>query len=100
MRTLLKITIDAEPGSRALRDGSLPKAIQSTIERLKPEATYFLPSGGKRTALIVFDLKDSSEIPSISEPFFAGVNATVEFSPVMNFDDLMSGLRRIELARA
>jgi len=95
MRTLLKVTLDVEAANKALQDGTLPKIMQSTNEKLKPEASYFLPMEGCRTALFIFDLKDASEIPGISEPFFMSLNAKVEFSPVMNAEDLQKGLQSL-----
>jgi len=92
MRTLLKITMDVVAANKAIADGSLPKMMQSTMERLKPEASYFTAMDGCRTCLMVFDLKDPSEIPGIAEPFFMGLSAKVEMSPVMNADDLKKGL--------
>lgn len=92
MRTLLKVTMDVEASNKAIMDGSLPKVIQSTIDKLKPEATYFLPSDGCRACMMVFDMKDPSEIPGIAEPFFHGFNAKVDITPVMNAEDLKKGL--------
>ncbi|SMO39864.1 hypothetical protein [Solitalea koreensis] len=92
MRTLLRVTLDVTASNKAVTDGSLPKIIQSTIEKIKPEASYFLAVDGCRSCFMVFDLKDSSEIPGIAEPFFQSMNAKVDFSPVMNADDLQKGL--------
>ena len=66
--------------------------MKDMLERLQPEASYFLALDGCRSCIIVFDLKDPSDIPSISETFFLNMNAKVEFSPVMNADDLLKGL--------
>jgi hypothetical protein len=96
MRTLLKVTMDVVASNKAIMDGSLPKMMQATMEKLKPEASYFTAMDGCRTCLIVFDLKDPSEMPSISEPFFMNLNAKVEFSPVMNADDLKKGLESVQ----
>lgn len=92
MRTMMRITIPTEQGSKAIRDGSLPKILQSALESLKPEAAYFMADNGRRSALVFFDLKDSTQIPAITEPLFQGVNASVELVPVMNVDDLKAGL--------
>ncbi len=73
----------------------MPELIQGTIERLRPEATYFGPEGGVRTAFIIFDLEDPSQIPSIAEPLFSKLNASVEMFPVMDRDDLQKGLGQI-----
>ncbi len=84
MRMMMKVKMDTEAGSRAIEDGSLPKLLETMMERLQPEAAYFGPEGGVRTAFIVFDLKDTSDLPSISEPLFRAAKAKVELLPVMN----------------
>ena len=94
MRTLLKVTLPVESGNRAIKDGSLPKTIQTLIQELRPEASYFFPEHGQRTALLVFDLKDPTQIPQVVEPLFTKLNAAVEMYPVMNADDLKAGLEK------
>jgi hypothetical protein len=96
MRTLLKVTMDVTASNKAIMDGSLPKILQATMERIKPESSYFTAIDGCRSCLIVFDLKDPSEIPVIAEPFFLNLNAKVDFSPVMNADDLKKGLETLQ----
>lgn len=95
MRTLIKVTVPVEAGNRAIRDGSLPKVIADALERLRPEAAYFLPDRGIRTMMLVIDVKDPSDIPVIAEPFFTQLDAAVEFTPVMNADDVKKGLEKI-----
>jgi hypothetical protein len=95
MRTLLRVTIPADSGNKAIQDGTIQRVIADTMERLRPEAAYFFADEGMRSGMFVFDLKDSSDIPSIAEPFFAGFNAAVEFQPVMNADDLKKGLEKV-----
>lgn len=55
-------------------------------------AAYFGPDGGQRTAFIVLDMDDPSQLPAISEPLFSEFNATVEVFPVMDRADLERGL--------
>jgi len=95
VRTLLKVQIDTAAGSKAIADGSLQKVMASTMERLNPEAAYFGPEDGVRTAFIIFDLEHPSQIPSISEPLFSTMNAKLTFMPVMNREDLQKGLQDI-----
>ena len=92
MRMMMKVSIPIEAGNQAIKDGSLVRAIQSTTERLKPEAAYFLTSEGDRTALFFFNMDDSSQIPAFAEPLFTALNASLTLSPVMNADDLQKGL--------
>ncbi len=98
MRTLLKMQMDTEAGSKAIADGSMSEMMQGMMERLKPEAAYFGPEDGLRTAFIIFDLEDPSQIPSIAEPLFRTVKAKVTFMPVMNREDLQKGLQEIQPA--
>lgn len=70
-------------------------AVQRAAERWKPEAMYFTTFDGLRTAFMVFDLPDTSGIPSFAEPFFRELNASVQLAPVMNGDDLQKGLSQL-----
>ena len=92
MRMMLKAKMDTAATSKAIQDGRMPKVMQSTLERLKPEAAYFGPEGGQRTAFIIFDMDDPSQLPAISEQLFSEFNATVEVFPVMDREDLQRGL--------
>src|SRR5436853_2347418 len=83
MRFLLKASMPVENGNRTISDGSLPKTLQSILADIKPESAYFLEEHGHRTAYVVFDLKDASQIPANCEPWFLAFNAMVELHPVM-----------------
>jgi len=95
MRTMIKVTVPVEAGNKAIQEGAMQKVLAEATERLRPEAAYFFTDRGVRTALYVADVKDPSEIPVIAEPFFIGLNAAVEFTPVMNADDLKKALERV-----
>ncbi len=95
MRMMMKVQMDTEAASKALADGSLPQVMQDMMGRLQPEAAYFGPEHGVRTAFIVFDLQDPSQLPSISEPFFSTFKANVQMFPVMDREDLQKGLQQI-----
>ena len=95
MRMMMKVQMDTEAGSRAIADGSLPQLMKETFEQLQPEAAYFGPENGVRTAFIVFDLKDPSELPRISEPLFRAMKANVQVFPVMDREDLQKGLGQL-----
>lgn len=92
MRTLLRIHMRGDIANQAVQDGSLPKTLEELLNRVHPEASYFFADHGQRSAFIVFDLEDSSQIPVLSEPLFARLGADVEYTPVMNIDDLRKGL--------
>ena len=95
MRMLLKAQLEVEKANQAITEGRLQQALQSVLGELKPEAAYFAPLDGKRTALIFFDLQAPSDLPRVSEPFFQIGNANVQIVPAMNAEDLQAGLQRI-----
>ena len=95
MRTLMKILIPVEAGSKALQDGNLPKLIAEITEQIKPEAAYFFPTEGKRSCFMVFDLNDSSDLPAITESVFQHLQAHIEITPCMNLEDLQNGMMKM-----
>jgi hypothetical protein len=95
MRTLLRIHMRGDIANQAVRDGTLPRTLEQLIDRVQPEATYFFTDNGHRCAFIVFDLKDSAQLPMLSEPLFSQLGAEVDYTPVMNGDDLRAGLSEV-----
>lgn len=98
MRMLLRVSIPVETGNAAARAGTLGKTIQSILAELKPEAAYFSEVNGKRTGFIVFDMKESSQLTAIAEPWFLAFNASLTVRPAMNVDDLIAGGAGVERA--
>jgi hypothetical protein len=92
----MRVKIPTEVGNRTIKDGTLPKVIQKTLESVKAEAAYFTTMDGHRTMIAVFDLKASSDMARIAEPLFMGLSASVDFMPCMNADDLKTGLSGIK----
>ena len=95
MRMLMRVSLPVDTGNRGIKDGSLERTIGGILERLRPEASYFFPENGRRTILVVFDLKNPADIPSVVEPLFTELNAAVDLIPVMNAEDLKKGLSSI-----
>jgi hypothetical protein len=86
---LLRVSIPVDTGNAAAKAGTLGSTIEKIVADLKPEAAYFLADdNGCRSGSIVFDLKDSSDIPSVAEPWFLAFNAKVSLRPVMSPQDL------------
>ena|ERR1700733_1587120 len=101
MRMMMQMTIPVEAGNHAARTGAFGITFQKMLESLKPEAAYFTSgASGERGGFIVFDMKDTSQIPAIAEPFFLAFNARVTFFPVMNAEDLTKAGPGIEKAVA
>ncbi len=88
MRMLMHVKIPHETFNAAVRDGSVGKKLKSILEETKPEAVYFTKYDGERGAIMIVDVKEPSNVPAYSEPWFLLFNADVEFHIVMTPDDL------------
>lgn len=95
MRTLLKIQVPIERGNKAVKEGLIGRVLEATIADIKPECSYYFTEGGQRAAIAVFDLKDPTDIPRIAERLFQELSATVDFVPVMNAEELKTGLGKL-----
>src|SRR5204863_1573876 len=82
--------IDPRGSWKCSREGrNASSTVEQILADLKPEAAYFFADdSGQRSGSIVFDMKDTSEIPAIAEPWFLAFNARVSFRPIMNPQDL------------
>jgi hypothetical protein len=100
MRVLMRVQMDVEAANRAIRDGSFAQTMERVMADLQPEAAYFTAQDGKRTGFIVFDLREESDIPSIAEPFFMGVGASIDMFPCMTVADVQVGLEKAAAAFA
>lgn len=88
MRFLVKVTPSRERFNQLIKDGSAEKKMQAILADTKPEAAYFTEMNGSRTALLVVNLSDVSQVPAVAEPWFLQFDADVEFHPVMLGEDL------------
>jgi hypothetical protein len=98
MRVLMKVSMPVESANEVIRSGKLGETIQSILAEQKPEAAYFTEMDGRRTGIIVVDVKDPSQIPALAEPYFLAFNAHVEFHPAMTPADLEKAGPAIEQA--
>ena len=99
MRVLLQASIPAKEGNEHVRKGTLGSTIQKILDELKPEAAYFVANDdGERSAFLVLDMKESSDLPRLAEPFFLAFNARVHVRPTMTPQDLAAAAPHIEKA--
>ena len=87
MRMLLKAQADTLNSNPKIKDGSLGHDLDSIIADAKPEAVYFYLEGGRRTAQMIFDIQDQSDLPAIIEPWLLAFGADVMVTPVLNGED-------------
>ena len=96
MRMILNVAFPAEPFNTMVRKGTVGKTIQRILEVVKPESVYFTEQDGHRGGILVVEVKDSSSIPALVEPFFLSFNATCSFRIAMTPEDLgRSGIDQI-----
>ena len=88
MRVLMQVQNPHGPFNAAVRDGSAGSKLMGIIEDIGPEAVYFAEVDGKRTAILIVEMEDASQIPSLAEPFFLTFEADVRFHIVMSPEDL------------
>ena len=98
MRFLVKARMNVEAANALARAGKLGSTIQSILEELKPEAAYFVADEGQRTAILVIDMEDMSQLPAVAEPWFLAFDADIEATPAMVAEDLEKAGPAIEEA--
>ena len=95
MRVLLKASFKTDKTNDLIRSGKMADLIKGEMEKAHPEAAYFTTDHGERTAYLIFDMEDSSQMPVIAESLFLEGDAEIDFTPVMNWDDLQRGLSQL-----
>jgi len=88
MRVLLHATLPHEPFNTFVKDGSVSAKMKRILDEQKPEAVYFTEFDGHRSALLILQMEDGSQIPSVAEPWFVTFNADCHLHPVMVPEDL------------
>jgi len=95
MRLMLHVAMDTEKTNQMVLDGTVGPTIERILGKLQPEAAYFYPGDGRRAFTLVIDAPDGATLPSLVEPMWLELGATVEAIPVMNADELREGLSRL-----
>ena len=87
MRFIIRAKIPTEAGNKMVKDPNFIRNLEDYMTKIKPEASYFFETDGKRTMGFVVDMQNTDQIPMFAEPLFQ-LGAEVQFHPVMSFDDL------------
>lgn len=96
MRFMFKFHIPVEAGNAAAEEGFA--TLKKIVDHVKPEAAYFVAENGERTAILIVQMTDLSQIPGITEPFMLAFDSSVDIVPVMVAEDLMKAGPSIEAA--
>jgi hypothetical protein len=92
MRFLISAKIPTEAGNLMVQDPNLLNKLETYIDKVNAEATYFFEADGNRVAVFIVDIQSADQIPVLIEPLFSGMGAHVELHPVMSLDDLKKGI--------
>jgi hypothetical protein len=74
VRFMAKVTIPSGKWEEAHKSGTLQGTIDSALQRLRPEASYFLDVEGARECIVVFNL----DVPAMLKPLFPNLDASFE----------------------
>jgi hypothetical protein len=75
-----------------VQDPNFLKSLEDYMNKVKPEAAYFMSIDGHRSAAFIVNIESNEQVPSLVEPLFQWMGANVDVIPVMYFDDLKKGL--------
>lgn len=96
MRFLLKVSLPHATFNEAIRKGTVNQTMNRILEETKPEAAYFVEMHGRRTVILIVNMKEASGMAAFAEPWFLQFGADVEFHPAMVGEDLKAaGLETI-----
>jgi hypothetical protein len=88
MRILLSFTIHPDKGDALIKEGRINETMASILGELQPEAAYFTAVEGTRGGYLVVNMEDASQMPTLTEPLFLELGATIQIQPVMTPEDL------------
>jgi hypothetical protein len=88
MRTMMIVSLPVDRYNAAVHDGSVMDKMRRILDAIKPESAYFMEKNGERTAILIVEITEASQIPKYVEPWYLSFNAQVEMHPVMRIDDL------------
>jgi hypothetical protein len=92
---MLQVALDTEKSNQMVLDGTLGPTVEGILGKLTPEAVYAHARDGRRALTLVIDAPDGATLPSLAEPFWLQLGATVEAVPVMSAEELATGLARL-----
>jgi hypothetical protein len=88
VRFLAKVTIPKDVEDEASKSGALQRAVQSVIDRLKPEAAYFFEQDGGRECVFIINLDVGASLKAM----FSDLQPSIYVTPVVNTAEFQQGL--------
>ena len=93
MRFLIRAKTPTDAGNKVVQDPNFLTKLGEYMNKVKPEAAYFMPIEGHRAGAFIVNVESNEQIPAIVEPLFQWWGANIDVVPVMNFDELKRGLQ-------
>ena len=93
MRMMMRVQMVTEAANAAIADGTLGALLESTMDRLQPEAAYFTAVDGLRTGFMFFELSHQAQIPALAAPWCQARNATIDVLPALGPDAVAAGIQ-------
>jgi hypothetical protein len=93
MRFLIRARTPTDSGNKVVQDPNFLTKLEEYMNKVKPEAAYFMPIEGHRAGAFIVNVESNEQIPAIVEPLFQWWGANVDVVPVMTFDELKKGLQ-------
>jgi hypothetical protein len=93
MRFLIRARTPTDVGNKVVTDPNFLTKHEDYMNKVKPEAAYFMPIEGHRAGAFIVNVESNEQIPAIVEPLFQWWGANVDVIPVMTFDELKKGLQ-------
>jgi hypothetical protein len=65
MRFLIKTRIPTKAGNKIVHDTNFMKRLEDYMNKVKPEAEYFLSNGGHRSAAFIVNIQSNDQVPAV-----------------------------------
>jgi hypothetical protein len=98
MKFLAKVTLSTEAGNALCRDKDMHRKMDAIMSDVRPESVYFGADSGNRTMFCIVNVDNGHDLPRVAEPFWLGLNATVDFTPVLTAEEFKKAGTVIESA--
>ena len=93
MRFLIRARTPTEAGNKVVQDPNFLTKLEEYMNKVKPEAAYFMPIEGQRAGAFIVNIESNEQIPTVVEPLFQWWGSNIDVVPVMNFEELKRGLK-------
>ena len=98
MKFLVTFSFPVDRGNEVLKDPEFGAKVHEALTDMKAEHAYFTAVNGQRGGIMIVNMNDASEIPTIGETRFQWLQADIDIQPVMTPEDLAKAGPNIEAA--